>query len=258
MLKALLKNFVVRACGPHIQQTLRRFYLTRQIVNSQSFREPEMQTLKTLVSRGDCVADIGANVGVYTKELSLLVGSQGKVYSFEPVSENYAVLRNVIRTARLHNVQAFHIALGSDSKQARIVIPDLGGFAGYYWAHFAQPGDSGRFELVNVQTLDGLAGEQTLQQLDFIKCDVEGSELEVLHGGAELIQRWKPGWLMEVSQKTSTEVFNFFCEKLGYYAYVYNGGLRQTTGYRDKEYSNYFFLHHSSAVWRRAQALIVP
>lgn len=258
MLKPLLKTLVVRACGPRLQQTLRRFYLTRQIINSHSFREPEIQALKSLVSKGDFVADIGANAGVYTKELSLLVGSQGKVYSFEPVSESYDVLQNVIRKAHLNNVQAFHVALGSDSKQAMIVIPELGGFTGYYWAHFAQPGDTGRSELVNVRTLDGLARESTIQRLNFIKCDVEGSEMDVLYGSTDLIQRCKPGWLIEVSHKTSTEVFSFLRDKFGYHAFVYNGRLIQTAGYRDQEYSNYFFLHHSSAIWHRAQPLIVP
>ncbi|MGH7229339.1 MAG: FkbM family methyltransferase [Nitrospiraceae bacterium] len=214
-----------------------------------------MEVLESVVRKGDSVADIGANVGVYTRELSSLVGPDGCVYAFEPMTENYEILEAVIRKARLSNVFPFRAALGGRLGQSTMVIPDMGGFMGYYWAHIAQPGDSGQQETVEVLTLEELCRRKTIQCLHFIKCDVEGSELDVIQGGRTLIQSQLPGWLLEVARKTSDEVFNLL-KGLGYRAYVYDKRLTPTESYRDKEFSNYFFFHPNSTVWDRVLPLI--
>jgi FkbM family methyltransferase len=201
-----------------------------------------MESLKALISAGDSVADIGANVGVYTKELSSLVGPTGHVYSFEPILETFEILATVINKARLSNVSSFNAALSSQLAEHEMVIPDLGGFTGYYWAHFARTGDVGRREKVKVLTLDELWKTNTIGRLNFIKCDVEGGELEVIRGALELIRSQLPDWLLEVSRETSDELFRML-KDLGYRAFVYDNRLVETDGYRDKEYSNYFFLH---------------
>jgi FkbM family methyltransferase len=240
--KEILKKLVLKTCSPQLQRTLRASFLVRQVINSRGHREPEMEVLKALISAGDSVADIGANVGVYTKELSSLVSPTGHVYSFEPILETFEILETVISKAHLSNVCSFNAALGSKLAEHEMLIPELGGFTGYYWAHFAQTGESGRREKVKVLTLDELWKTNTIRRLNFIKCDVEGSELEVIRGASDLIRSQFPGWLLEVSRETSNEVFKMF-KDLGYQAFVYNNWLVETDDYRDKEYSNYFFLH---------------
>jgi hypothetical protein len=90
--------------------------------------------------------------------------------------------------------------------------------------------------------LDDLWKEGAIPRLDFIKCDVEGAELEVIRGALDLIRSQLPGWLVEVSRKTSYELFRVL-KDLGYKAFVFDKQLVQTDLYRDKEFSNYFFLH---------------
>jgi FkbM family methyltransferase len=243
--KETLKKVVLKTCSPQLQRRIRRLFLVRQVLERRGFREPEMLALKSLVSPGNSVADIGANVGVYTKELSSLVGPTGHVYSFEPILDTFEILQAVISKANLSNVSSFKAALGSQPAEHEMVIPDLGGFTGYYWAHLARTGDSGRREKVKVLTLDGLWKSNSIQRLDFIKCDVEGGELEVMHGGLALIQSQLPGWLLEVSRETSDEVFRIL-KDFGYRAFVYDSRLVEVDGYRDKEFSNYFFLHPKS------------
>ena len=243
MVKSLLRSLLIKGTGPRFQQTIRRYYLTRQIVAGRSFFEPEVKALKELVVAGDVVADIGANAGSYAKELSFLVGTQGKVYAFEPVPETFDILQNVVKKARLNNVMASRLALGAQARFDKMVIPNMDGFTGYYWAHLAQPGDAGRSVDVVVKTFDEWVCEQRLERLDFVKCDVEGGELDILRGSGDVIRRFKPGWLIEVSRTTSKELFDRLLLHHGYQAFVYDDGLVPTQGYRDKEYSNYFFLH---------------
>jgi FkbM family methyltransferase len=242
--KEILKK-VLQTCSPQLQQRVRRLYLVRQVLGDRGFREPEMLVLKSLISLGDSVADIGANVGVYTKELSSLVGPLGHVYAFEPVLDNFEILQAVITKGNLSNVLSFKAALGSQPGEYEMVIPDLGGFTGYYWAHLAEAGEAGRREKAKVLTLDGLWKANKIQRLDFIKCDVEGAELEVIKGALRIIASQLPGWLLEVSRETSDEVFRLL-NGFGYRAFVYDDRLVEVDGYRDKEFSNYFFLHPKS------------
>jgi len=233
---------------------LRKFYVARQIMGKHISQEREMSLLGSLVVEGDCVADIGACVGVYTKALSSLVGSCGRVYAFEPILENYEILEAVIKKACLSNVHPFHAALGSEMGEGTMVIPDLEGFTGFYWAHLAEVGEPGRQRAVNVLTLDRLKENRRIPRLDFIKCDVEGRELEVIRGGIEFIRSQHPGWLMEVSRPASNSVFSAL-KNMGYQAFVYNSKLIKTENYRDKEYSNYFFFHPGSNIWQRVVPL---
>ena len=59
------------------QTELKRVHFGRQITQGNFFTsEPEYKLLPELISPGDWVIDIGANVGHYTKRLSELVGKK--------------------------------------------------------------------------------------------------------------------------------------------------------------------------------------
>jgi FkbM family methyltransferase len=248
--KELVKELILRSCSADMQQRLRRSHAIYQIRHDRHFHEPEMARIKSLVANGDVVADIGANVGVYTNELSLAVGAHGKVFSFEPVSNNYDILAALVVKAGLNNVSPYRVAIGSTLAECEIVIPEMSGFTGYYWAHIAQPQDGGRREVVRMTTLDDLHRDQVFERLNFIKCDVEGGELDVIMGGLEIIRSQAPGWLIEVSKSRSKDVFEILHD-LGYRAFVFDRRLIETREYRDREFSNYFFIHPRSAAWAR-------
>lgn len=253
--KTFFKKVVLRACSPSLQHRLRTVYLSRQVLKGQGRSEKELEVLASAVSPGDWVADLGANIGVYTRELSVLVGAKGRVFSCEPIRQNYEILRAVIRKGGLLNVRSFQVAVGSHPGKCEMVIPHSEDFSGYYWARLARPGDSGIHQTVEAVTLDELLAKSIKWPLDFIKCDVEGAELEVLLGGREVIRSQRPAWLLEVRRATSDEVFRFFHD-LGYQSFVYSGKLAATATYCDKQFSNYFFFHPQSKVWNRVSAML--
>jgi len=209
-----------------------------------------MEILKYLISPGCAVADIGANVGVYTYALSQTVGTHGKVYAFEPIVDNFSILTALVKSAHLTNAFVFQAALGESPDECDMVIPEMDGFTDYYWAHVARPGDEGRKEKVRVLALDELSQDGAIDTLSFIKCDVEGEELSVIRGGIETIRIQKPGCLFEVSKRTCDEVFVTF-KNLKYRAFVLDRGLVEVDQFKDHYFSNYFFLHPSSETWRR-------
>jgi FkbM family methyltransferase len=251
--KYLAKQVLRRGCGLQTQHAIRRAYSLYQIRHNRYYREPEMAVMRTLVCNGDVVFDIGANVGVYTYELATAVGPSGEVHSFEPVAENYDILTRLIRKARLGNVSAHQLAIGATASECEIVIPDMGGFTGYYWAHLRKSSEVGRTESVKVRTIDNLCCARVARYPDFIKCDVEGSELTVILGSQETIRSHRPGWLIEVSRETSDQVFRVL-HGFGYRAFVLKKRFHETDTYLDQEFSNYFFLHPDSRCWQDAQS----
>ena len=50
---------------------------------------------KKIIKEGDVVVDLGANIGYFSLLASKLVGSKGKVFSFEPEPKNYQYLNQI-------------------------------------------------------------------------------------------------------------------------------------------------------------------
>jgi FkbM family methyltransferase len=135
------------------------------------------------VRSGDVVYDIGANVGSYTILASVLVGPQGRVVAFEPVAENVRYLKQHIHLNRLRNVDVVEAAVGEASGTARFE-PHPDRLQGRI--------DAGGTQLVAVVSLDDLLREGKTPAPDCLKIDVEGGEVSVLEGAADLLRSVRP------------------------------------------------------------------
>src|SRR5882757_7907517 len=60
----------------------------------------ECAFLQRLVRPGDCVIEVGSNIGAHTVGLAKAVGPSGKVYAFEPQRACYALLNSQIALNR--------------------------------------------------------------------------------------------------------------------------------------------------------------
>lgn len=136
---------------------------------------------------GDCVWDVGANVGHYTAAFALRAGSSGHVFAFEPSPVNFARLEQHLQG--FDNVTPLRLALGSRTGEAPFEqgADELGATS-----HIceAPPGGRGpgpaRF-LVPIERGSELVASGRARMPTFIKIDTEGHELEVLHGLGELL-----------------------------------------------------------------------
>ena len=77
-------------------------------------------------------------------------------------------------------------------------------------------------EVIESTTLDTLYGNKVIQNMDFIKIDTQGTELDILRGGVKIFDEIILGAQVEVEFKplyTSQPLFNdvdrFICDKLG-------------------------------------------
>lgn len=82
----------------------------------------ESKLLKTLVSEGMTVIDIGANIGFYTLQLAALAGRNGHVYAFEPDTDNFRLLKRNLAVNSMTNVTPVSKAVSDKTGIARLYI----------------------------------------------------------------------------------------------------------------------------------------
>ncbi len=164
--------------------------------------------LSKLIRKDNVVFDIGANIGQSACRYSKLVGSTGKVFSFEPVKINFQLLNKMKNVLRLKNVTTFNIAIGENSGTECIYIPimknsniEVGTRASLRYSENEYKNAGFRRENVKSKTIDELMMELNLDRLDVIKSDTEGNELNVLRGGCNEINKYKPILILEINHK---------------------------------------------------------
>jgi len=231
---------------------LRRSFLSWQVTSGKAQRENVMAGLPSLVQAGDVVADLGANIGIYAMELSRLVGPQGRVFSVEPLLENFRILAKVVRSKRLSNVHLQRAAVGARPGRQEMVIPKaVGFFGGFYTAHLVRGGDEGLIEVVEMVRLDDLHNGHGTARFDFVRADVPGAELQAIEGGASVLAS-RPGVLLGVSRRNGADIFKAM-KSLGYRAFLYTNRFEEILQRSDSRAYLYFFLHPESRCWQMAQ-----
>jgi FkbM family methyltransferase len=135
--------------------------------------EPEFSSLETWIKPGDWVVDVGANLGIYTRRMSELVGSAGRVIALEPVPSTFELL--AANTADLGNVTLIQAAAVSRRRIVQMVVPLFeNGLQCHYRAHVSEEGD--------LSALGMELADLHIPTPALIKIDAEGHDLDVLLG----------------------------------------------------------------------------
>ena len=162
------------------------------------------------LARGkECIFDIGANIGWYSLFLSKL-NPQSKVFAFEPIPDTYEQLCANVHLNKLYNTVTNQIAL-SDNSQVNV--------ASEMYYDKMEPGaasfrnirerDTVTKVSVPMTTVDAFCSEHDCIP-EFIKIDVEGSELYVLRGAENVLKTHHPILFVEILRK--------WCAKFGHSA----------------------------------------
>lgn len=180
---------------------------------------------------GGNVIDVGAHTGRHTIPMARLIGDKGILMAFEPIPSIRTILGKNLQAANLNNVVIYPFALSSESQVAEFnFIPNLPEESGLKKRHIynATPESFVKIK-VPVKRLDDMVPRN--MNIDFIKMDVEGGELDVLEGGGELLSRCKPVVAFECGaasflgyHKTPEAIWKIF-NMLGYVVYSITGDL---------------------------------
>ena len=131
--------------------------------------------------------DVGANIGIFARPAAHVFE---KVICFEPVEKNFVVLEKNMQG--LHNVELHNLGLSDRAQRAKFELKTLKCGQSQQVEEWSQDPEFEPYEC-DLITLDSFG----LEQVDWIKVDVEGYEMQVLEGGRETIRRNRPWLLLE-------------------------------------------------------------
>lgn len=195
--------------------------------------------LKTLLKTDDTYINIGANFGYFTILAASLVGSHGKVISFEANPYVYESLcYSIFYSGFPDRIDAYNFAVGASNGETEFTFSPVlsgGGSIMRYKAsdHFKYHSDllscrigndpecykrlkNGSWNSysvittkVKIEPLDKIIAEsyKDLQHISMIHMDVEGAESFVLSGSMQCIKEFKPTLLVEFDPSTVNNLF---------------------------------------------------
>ena len=182
--------------------------------------------------------DIGANIGNYSLLVADLFPSS-TIYSFEPSKATFDMLEdNTKLNPRINCVQT---AFGNDTKLADLYSDQTGsGLASLYNRDLGSFGIKfSKSEVVKVQRLDDWVNSNNVNP-DYIKIDVEGSELSVLKGGINTLLNVRAVQFefggTAIDAKTYFKSYWDFFVQINFSLYRYTPlGLLKIKNYSEKE-----------------------
>ncbi|MHB8136730.1 MAG: FkbM family methyltransferase, partial [Anaerolineaceae bacterium] len=147
------------------------------------------------------IVDVGARYGF--EEHWSAFGEKLKIIGFEPDAEECTRLNQEI----LPNTTYYPLALGTSGKKRTFYLTKNAGSSSFYlpnmalWDRFLDWDGleiTGKIQL-DTTDLDTFLKSESIGDIDFIKLDAEGSELDVLQGSTEILKSSVVGVSIEIS-----------------------------------------------------------
>ena len=156
------------------------------ILNYQNaFLIGENKWLKSYLKKNNkslTVIDVGANVGKYSKEV-LNINENINLIAFEPHPKSYAKLKDNIKSK---NFKPFNLGVGNKNENLTLYDydKDEGSEHASLFREVIEDLHNGKAVSHNIPVimLDDFLKEQKIDQVDLLKIDTEGNELNVLLG----------------------------------------------------------------------------
>ncbi len=195
--------------------------------------EPEFLWIKEILSKDSVFMDVGANVGAYLYTLENHLKPEN-IFAFEPNQQLFNRLRRLFPKVKL-----FSMALSDISTVAEFKIPVINGekvhTRGTLQTSIKEKNEEKTIlQKVEVKPLDDLVFDKTqtnklnLKNLDFIKIDVEGNEMQTLRGAKKTIEKYQPILMVEMEQRHHQENLWTLISEIADWGYSVNYLDRET------------------------------
>jgi len=124
------------------------------------------------INKNDVVIDVGGHIGLFSIYASQFC-TDGKIFSYEPIKENFHLLTKNIELNRLQNVYPFNTAVSKSVDDITIYLND------------DEAGHSMFLETANYRkakstTLPEIFSDNNIDKCNFLKLDCEGAEYEII------------------------------------------------------------------------------
>jgi FkbM family methyltransferase len=139
------------------------------------------------------IFDVGSNQGQFACAAYKILGKQVRMHCFEPSRITFNTLEKNLDG--YSNIQLHNFGLGdSDEEITLYAEEELSGCASLYdRQHF---GSGMRLkETVRLKSLDDFCAKNGIEHIHYLKLDVEGHELNVLKGAAQMLSSGAIDWI---------------------------------------------------------------
>jgi len=199
---------------------------------------------KKIIKKGDCVIDIGANLGYFSRIFSKVVGKTGKVICIEPVMPFFNVLKWALKNKT--NCFLYNYALGNENKMVELVLPKFDGVFRTGLPHI--PSDES--EKVNsyifeTEMIQGSKLLNDLPKIDYIKCDIEGYEEIVLTELKDVLVKYKPILQVETWHHQKDKILKLLTG-IGYIPFTLNKNILEEDLVANKNAGDILFIHQEN------------
>lgn len=136
--------------------------------------------------------DVGANDGQFALLASQLFPIQTTIYSFEPSHHTFKVLNEQINKANISmsRIKTFNFGLGAQKETLTLYAAEAGATTAslYNMQRHQTISAKDNKEEVSIRTLDDFCAEMQIQQIDYLKIDIEGHEYFCLTGARQMLE----------------------------------------------------------------------
>jgi FkbM family methyltransferase len=192
------------------------------------FERIETDIAMAIAKHAHCIVDVGGNFGWYSCHLQARMPIGGELHIFEPVPEvRKELLANLALNPRKEVKSVVTgFCLSDTAGEVVLHVPNKLGSA---FASMRDQNYDGGFERVVAQatTLDSYCRENNITHIDLLKIDVEGAELQVLHGASAMLSASRKPVLFIESEASIIKVFGHtvqevidYIQGFGYSGYI--------------------------------------
>jgi FkbM family methyltransferase len=217
----------------------------------------EFNLIKEISREDDIVFDIGANIGIYSIWFAKCINGKGKVYAFEPDQENFKRLNYALSINEISSVMPVNVALSNSTGDAKFSI----GLDEQNALINEKSSLSKEFQMVSTSTIDNFCSSEQIDEINYMKIDVEGAEWFVLNGANEMLfnKRIK---IIQLEINSQLLKFNINVEQLHQYMLSFGYNLyRLKSEFKlvdteienlvNEESNNYYFIADMEYIKRR-------
>ncbi len=201
------KNLSQTLLGANKVQCNLKDHVQSRIYFFKAYEPIEAYLLLMLIKEDSVFIDAGANVGFYSLVTSTKLSSNGHVFAFEPVPSNRKQLNQNIKLSDNKKITVVERGLWFEKDTLSFSLDET--HKNNHGSFTAASNLQTTLQVpAHVDTLDHLANQLGIKKIDYIKMDIEGSELFALQGAMNIIRKFKPTILIEINQDA--------CHKMGY------------------------------------------
>lgn len=222
-------------------RSMNRFYENR---NHDALSNGEYRVLSRISRLNPkIILDVGANVGNYA-ELIVQTNPTAMVYCFEPVKDTFLKLNEKFKSLAHKNIKLFQQGLFNENKTQEINL---------------YPGDEHaslfdikgidykivKKEMIELVSFDSFMAKEKIAFVDFIKLDLEGAEMDAMHGMQEALMskkiraiQFEYGYINITTKHLLADYYEFFQR----HGYILGKIYPKTVEFRDYQFKHEDFI----------------